>query len=128
MMIASLGPCLPVDLLEATGRHAGQLAWRLGEQTPHADQWLESKFPPWSRSIVEQWATGRFDEFDTVVFSRGDDGLAYFQLHARPALRRAGVRDFVQHVVVEGAGHTFRPRAAQAELRKLLIDFVKRIG
>ena len=75
MMIASLGPCLPVDLLEATGRHAGQLAWRLGEQTPHADQWLESKFPPWSRSIVEQWATGRFDEFDTVVFSRGDDAV-----------------------------------------------------
>jgi pimeloyl-ACP methyl ester carboxylesterase len=58
------------------------------------------------------------------IFSRGDDGLEYFQLHAQPALRRAGVRDFVQHVVVEGAGHTFRPRAAQATLRKLLIDFV----
>ena len=58
------------------------------------------------------------------IFSRGDDGLEYFQLHAQPALRRAGVRDFVQHVVVEGAGHTFRPRAAQAALRKLLIDFV----
>jgi alpha-beta hydrolase superfamily lysophospholipase len=58
------------------------------------------------------------------IFSGGDDGLAYFQLHAQSVLRRAGVRDFVQHVVVEGAGHTFRPRAAQATLRKLLSDFV----
>jgi hypothetical protein len=75
MMIASLGPCLPLDLLEATGRHAGQLPWRLGEPTPLADQWLESKFPAWSRSIVEQWAVGRFDELDAVVFSRGDDAV-----------------------------------------------------
>lgn len=75
MMIASLGPCLPLDLLEATGRHTGQLPWLLGAPTPHADRWLESKFPVWSRSIVEQWATGRFDELDAVVFSRGDDAV-----------------------------------------------------
>lgn len=74
-MIASLGPSLPIDLLEATGRHAGQLPWRLGEPTPHADRWLESKFPVWSRSIVEQWATGGFDELEAVVFSRGDDAV-----------------------------------------------------
>lgn len=74
-MIASLGPCLPVDLLEATDRHAGQLPWLLRQPTPHADRWLESKFPVWSRSIVEQWATGRFDELDAVVFSRGDDAV-----------------------------------------------------
>ena len=58
------------------------------------------------------------------VFSEGDDGLEYFRLHAQPALRLAKVRDFVQHVVVEGAGHTFRPRSAQHTLRELLIDFV----
>jgi hypothetical protein len=58
------------------------------------------------------------------VFSHGDDGLAYFELHAQTALRRAGVRQLVQHVVVEGAGHTFRPRAAQRTLRALLVDFV----
>jgi hypothetical protein len=58
------------------------------------------------------------------VFSRGDNGLAYFQLHARPALRRATVRQFVHHVVVDGAGHTFRPRTAQQVLRTLLIEFV----
>jgi alpha-beta hydrolase superfamily lysophospholipase len=58
------------------------------------------------------------------VFSRGDDGLEYFRLHAPPALRRAVVRDLIQHVVVDGAGHSFRPRAAQRALRELLIDFV----
>ncbi len=75
MMIASLGPCLPHDVLEATGRHAGQLPWLLGQPTPRADRWLEDKFPAWSRSIVEEWAIGRFDELDTVVFSRGDDAV-----------------------------------------------------
>jgi len=59
------------------------------------------------------------------VFSRGDDGLQYFQWHAQPALRRARVRDRVQHLIVEGAGHTFRPRAAQQTLREILIDFVE---
>jgi alpha-beta hydrolase superfamily lysophospholipase len=58
------------------------------------------------------------------VFSQGDDGLAYFQLHGAPALRQAGVRDLIQHVVVEGAGHTFRPRAAQRALGELLAAFV----
>ncbi len=59
------------------------------------------------------------------VFSRGDDGLQYFQWHAQAALRRARVREFVQHLVVDGAGHTFRPRAAQQKLREILIDFVE---
>jgi dienelactone hydrolase len=58
------------------------------------------------------------------VFSRGDDGLAYYNLHARPVLGRANLRDAVQHVVVEDAGHAFRPRAAQQLLRSLLTDFV----
>jgi alpha-beta hydrolase superfamily lysophospholipase len=58
------------------------------------------------------------------VFSRGDDGLQYFQWHAQAALRRARVREFVQHLIVDGAGHTFRPRAAQQQLREILIDFV----
>jgi alpha-beta hydrolase superfamily lysophospholipase len=58
------------------------------------------------------------------VFSRGDDGLRYFELHARPALERADVRDVVRRVVVDGAGHTFRPRAARQTLRAILTDFV----
>jgi alpha-beta hydrolase superfamily lysophospholipase len=62
-----------------------------------------------------------------LVFSRGDDSLKYFQLHAQPALHRPEVREFVRTVVVDGAGHTFRPRAAQIELRRLLNEFVARI-
>jgi alpha-beta hydrolase superfamily lysophospholipase len=59
-----------------------------------------------------------------LVFSRGDSGYAYFQQHAPPALRRRGVRDFIQHVVVDDAGHAFRPSAAQQTLCRLLTDFV----
>ena len=58
------------------------------------------------------------------VFSRGDSGLAYFQLQAPPALRRAEVRAFVEHVVVEDADHAFRSRAAQRTLAGLLTKFV----
>jgi len=58
------------------------------------------------------------------VFSRGDNGLSYFQLHAQPALRRGNVRNFVRQVVVENAGHVFRPRAAQRTLCELLDSFV----
>jgi alpha-beta hydrolase superfamily lysophospholipase len=58
------------------------------------------------------------------VFSRGDDGLEYFRLHAQQALERAWVRDLIRHVVLEGAGHTLRPRATQRALRQVLTDFV----
>jgi alpha-beta hydrolase superfamily lysophospholipase len=71
------------------------------------------------------WTIARRGVRSLFVFSRGDDGLQYFQQHAQPALRRARVRDFVQQLVVEGAGHTFRPRAAQQTLREILIDFVE---
>ncbi len=73
MMIATVGPCLPVDLLAATGHFAGPLAWRLDRPTPRADTWLESRFPRWARSILEDWADGRYDDHDAVVFSRGED-------------------------------------------------------
>lgn len=72
-MIGTVGPGLPYDLLEATGRHAGPLPWRLDRPTPRADEWLESKFPGWANSILEDWADGRFDQLSTVLFSRADD-------------------------------------------------------
>jgi hypothetical protein len=72
-MIATLGPCLPVDLLEATGRHFGALDWSEERPAPRAEQWLESKFPAWARWIVEDWAEGRYDDREAVLFSRGDD-------------------------------------------------------
>ena len=58
------------------------------------------------------------------VFSGGDQGLEYFQVHAPPAFRRARVRRFVQHQIVDGAGHTFRPSSSQQVLRQVLTDFV----
>jgi len=59
-----------------------------------------------------------------LIFSRGDTGLAYFQAHAQPALRRPEVLRLVRHVIVDGAGHAFRPLSAQRTLRELLSDFV----
>ena len=72
-MIASVGPGLPQDLLNATGAYAGLLTWNLERPTPDADRWLESKFPLWARSILQQWADGDWNEIDIVVFSRADD-------------------------------------------------------
>ena len=56
------------------------------------------------------------------VFSRGDRGLNYFRLYGGAG--RRGQRRGIHHVVVDGAGHTFRPLAAQRALRALLNDFV----
>lgn len=72
-MISSVGPCLPVDLLAATGRFSGPLSWVVGGPTSRADAWLESRFPGWARSILQDWAEGRFDDRSAVVFSRGED-------------------------------------------------------
>ena len=42
-------------------RRACHLPWQADRATPCADQWLESSFPGWARSILEDWADGRFD-------------------------------------------------------------------
>jgi alpha-beta hydrolase superfamily lysophospholipase len=57
-----------------------------------------------------------------LVFSHGDAGLHYFGLHAkgRGRYRRSGR---INHVVVDDAGHTFRPPAAQKALREILMTF-----
>lgn len=72
-MIAYVGPDIPHDILRATGRCAGPLAFFVDRETPTADQWLENKFPLWCRSIVEDWVAGVFNDLEAVVFSRGDD-------------------------------------------------------
>lgn len=71
--VAYVGPDVPIEVLLATGRPFGHLPWRPDESTPWADQWLESSFPYWARSILEQWHGGAFDALATVVFSRADD-------------------------------------------------------
>lgn len=76
-----VGSDIPVELLLASGRPFGHLPWQVGVPTPLADRWLESSFPGWARSILEQWFTGAFDQLAGVVFSRGDDAaqrLCYY--------------------------------------------------
>lgn len=91
--IGFVGPDVPVDVLLASGRTFGHLPWLAGAPTPWADQWLESSFPFWSRSILEQWHTGVFDGLDTVVFSRADDAsqrLYYYVAELRRGGKLAG--------------------------------------
>jgi len=72
-MIAYVGPDLPQDLLAATGASGAPLSWNVDRAMPAADRWLESKFPLWARSILQDWSDGVLDGLDAVIFSRGDD-------------------------------------------------------
>jgi hypothetical protein len=86
--IATVGGDIPADLLAATGRYVGPIGWNIDRETPIADQWIETRFSPWVRSVLEDWAAGAFDNLDTVIFSRGDDNaqrLYYYicELRAR---------------------------------------------
>jgi alpha-beta hydrolase superfamily lysophospholipase len=74
------------------------------------------------------WTIARRGIPSLFVFSHGDQGLEYFLAHTPPARRRARVRRFVQHLVVDGAGHTFRPSSSQHTLRAVLTDFVAARG
>lgn len=64
---------VPLDVLIASGRPYRHLPWRKDRATPQADRWLESAFPGWARSILEDWLNGGFDSFEHVIFTRGDD-------------------------------------------------------
>ena len=60
------------------------------------------------------------------VFSSGDRSLNYFRLYGAGGSRGQRLRRGIHHVVVPGAGHTFRPLASQRKLRAVLHDFVAR--
>jgi hypothetical protein len=120
MMIASLGPGLPHDLLDATGRYAGPLGWNIDRDTPQADQWLESKFPLWSRSVLQDWADGALDHLDAVVFSRADDACQRLYYYACE-LRRGGALRGPEPLIADIA-NVVRPGSdarTEAVLRKL---------
>lgn len=72
-MIAFVGPDISHDLLAAVNRDAGPIGWSIDRPMPAADRWLESKFPLWARSIVQDWADGALDHLDKVLFARADD-------------------------------------------------------
>jgi hypothetical protein len=87
-----VGADVPLELLLASGRPFGHLPWQADQPTPKADRWLESSFPGWARSILEQWFAGAFDGVADVVFSRADDAtqrLCYYirELQSRGLLR-----------------------------------------
>jgi len=90
--IGCVGPDIPLELLLGAGRPFGHLPWRVHEQTAWADQWLESGFPFWSRSILQQWHEGAFDELEHVVFSRADDASQRLFYYVRELQRRGKLR------------------------------------
>jgi hypothetical protein len=71
--VAFVGPDVPIEIMLASGRPFGHLPWRADGLTPWADRWLESSFPFWARSVLEQWHQDAFEALETVVFSRADD-------------------------------------------------------
>lgn len=71
--VGFVGFDLPLELMVTPGRHFCHLPWQKGRKTPQADRWLESAFPGWAASILEDWFDGAFDCFGEVVFTRGDD-------------------------------------------------------
>ncbi len=93
-----VGLDIPPDLVSAPGRVSCHLPWRNQASTPVAAQWLETSFPGWARSIIEDWAAGKFDCFEQVVFSRGEDAthrLYYYVCELQRLGRLGGPRPLV---------------------------------
>ena len=57
--IGLVGSDVPLDVLLAADRPFCHLPWQTGRATPWADRWLESGFPGWARSMLEDWHAGR---------------------------------------------------------------------
>lgn len=99
--VGFIGSDFPPDIALASSRVFCHLPWRAGRLTPTADQWLESAFPGWSRSILEDWAAGGFDCFAQVVFSRSDDAtqrLYYYVCELQRQGRIGGPRPLMLDV------------------------------
>ncbi|WP_417318700.1 2-hydroxyacyl-CoA dehydratase [Emcibacter sp.] len=73
--IGYLGLDIPLDILLAYQGGVVHLPWTPDMVTPFADNWLESGFAPWTRSILEAWHRGEFDFLERVIFSRGSDNI-----------------------------------------------------
>lgn len=86
--IGFVGPDVPVEALLAAGRPFGHLPWQAGGPTPFSDRVLESSFPFWARSLLEQWHSGAFDGLDAVVFSRAADASQRLYYYVAELKRR----------------------------------------
>ncbi len=89
--IGFVGLEMPDDLLAATGRHVLHLPWEIGRATPRADGWLEGSFPGAARSILEDWADGRFDFLEAIVFTRGEDSAQRLYYYVSELQRRGEI-------------------------------------
>lgn len=89
--VGFVGGDVPIEVLLASGRPFGHLPWRTSGATPWADRRLESSFPYWARSILEQWHAGAFDALDTVVFSRADDASQRLYYYVAELKRRGSL-------------------------------------
>ena len=102
-VLAWVGPAMPEDLLAATRRPVVHLPWRTGFETPQASAWIESGFPRWAHSMLEDWASGRFDDIGDVVFSRGGDAgqrLYYYVCELQRSGRLRGPRPWLCDVAL----------------------------
>ena len=122
-----VGPDVSIDLLLASGRPFGHLPWNVAGATPFADQWLESSFPGWSRSILQQWHEGAFDGLHAVVFSRSDDASQRLYYYVRELQQRGllqGPRPLILDLALVPRESSFEHSAASVALlaRDLGID------
>jgi 2-hydroxyglutaryl-CoA dehydratase, D-component len=122
--VGFVGPDVPIEVLLASGRPFAHLPWQATGSATWAQAWLESSFPYWAHSILEQWHAGAFDALETVVFSRADDAsqrLYYYvaELQRRGKLRGPRPRIFdIAHIPRESSlAHT---QAAVIELMHAL--------
>lgn len=89
--IGYVGLEIPDDLLAASGRYALHLPWSADRATPRADTWLESSFSGASRAILEDWAEGRFDFLEAVLFTRGEDSAQRLYYYVCELQRRGEI-------------------------------------
>jgi hypothetical protein len=97
--VGFVGADIPPEVLLASGRPFGHLPWQASMPTPTADRWLESSFPGWARSILEQWFAGAFDGIADVVFSRADDAAQRLCYYVRELQRRGLLRGPATHLL-----------------------------
>jgi hypothetical protein len=89
--VGYVGADVPADVLAAPVIFATHLPWNHEQKTPFADRWLEDSFPGWSRSMLQDWADGRFDFMTHVVFSRGDDASQRLYYYVSELQRRGAM-------------------------------------
>jgi hypothetical protein len=121
--IGIVGLDFPLDIAASEQRVFCHLPWRSGRSTPQADAWLEPAFPGWARSILQDWAEGRFAAFESVVFSRGDDAAQRLYYYICE-LQRRGLLDGPRALILDVAAI---PRAGSVQhsaraLRTLLTE------